>query len=211
MVSLLLVSVFAVGLGAFPTSGARKPGGLQLRRTRQPRRAAVRRADRRDDPVAAVVDAGRRREAVTSDAVRAALSRGIGGWTPLRGHVAPVSVLPTLALLGTRLPELIAGAAIVETVFWLAGLAESLVDSAVALDFPLLAALAVGAAALVLIGSALSDAAAVWIDPPDGTDGMTRPFRIPEPVPASGIRRPMAVDTARDDRARRRALADRGR
>ena len=45
------------------------------------------------------------------------------------------------------------------------GLAESLVDSAVALDFPLLAALAVGAAALVLIGSALSDAAAVWIDP----------------------------------------------
>lgn len=104
-------------------------------------------------------------EAVTSDAVRAARSRGLGGAALLRGHVAPVSVLPTLALLGTRLPELIAGAAIVETVFGWPGLAESLVDSAVALDFPLMATLAVGSAALVLVGSALSDAAAVWIDP----------------------------------------------
>lgn len=166
VVSLLLVSVFAVGLGAFPTSGARKPGedysfgGLvshgvlpyvALTVAMIPWLLLSMRA--------AVV------EAVTSDAVRAARSRGIGGWALLRGHVAPVSVLPTLALLGTRLPELIAGAAIVETVFGWPGLAESLVDSAVALDFPLLAALAVGAAALVLIGSALSDAAAVWIDP----------------------------------------------
>jgi len=39
------------------------------------------------------------------------------------------------------------------------------VDSAVALDFSLLAALAVGSALLVLLGSALSDAAAVWVDP----------------------------------------------
>ena len=89
----------------------------------------------------------------------------IGGWALLRGHVAPVSVLPTLALLGTRLPELIAGAAIGETVFGWPGLAEALVESAVALDFSLLAALAVGSAALVLLGSALSDAAAVVIDP----------------------------------------------
>lgn len=63
------------------------------------------------------------------------------------------------------MPELIAGAAIVETVFGWPGLAQSLVDSAVALDFSLLAALAVGSALLVLLGSALSDAAAVWVDP----------------------------------------------
>lgn len=104
-------------------------------------------------------------DAVDSDAVRGARARGIGGIRLLRGHVAPMSVLPTLALLGTRLPELIAGAAIVETVFGWPGLAQALVDSAVALDFPLLASLAVGSAVLVLIGSALSDAAAVWIDP----------------------------------------------
>ncbi|MBD0021974.1 ABC transporter permease subunit [Gordonia pseudamarae] len=166
VVSLILVSVFAVGLGAFPTSGARYPGEgysfggiishgvlpyIALTVAMVPWLLLSMRA--------AVV------EAVTSDAVRAARSRGLGGAALLRGHVAPVSVLPTLALLGTRLPELIAGAAIVETVFGWPGLAESLVDSAVALDFPLMATLAVGSAALVLVGSALSDAAAVWIDP----------------------------------------------
>jgi peptide/nickel transport system permease protein len=50
-------------------------------------------------------------------------------------------------------------------VFGWPGLAEALVDSAVALDFSLLAPLAVGSAVLVLIGSALSDAAAVSIEP----------------------------------------------
>ncbi|MCV7043643.1 ABC transporter permease [Mycobacterium frederiksbergense] len=100
-----------------------------------------------------------------SDAVRGARARGVHGGALLRGHVAPVSVLPTLALLGTRLPELIAGAAIVETVFGWPGMAAVLVESAAALDFPLLAALTVGAALAVLAGSALSDAAAVAIDP----------------------------------------------
>lgn len=166
VVSLVLVSVVAVGLGWLPTSGARRPGDpytvdgilthailpfIALTVSLIPWLLLSMRA--------AVVDA------VESDAVRAARARGIGGFALLRGHVAPVSVLPTLALLGTRLPELIAGAAIVETVFGWPGLAQALVDSAVALDFPLLASLAVGSAALVLLGSAASDAAAVAIDP----------------------------------------------
>ena len=166
VVSLVLVSVFAVGLGWLPTSGARRPGDdysvdgllthavlpyLALTVSMVPWLLLTMRS--------AVVDAA------ASDAVHAARARGIGGWTLLRGHVAPVSVLPTLALLGTRLPELIAGAAIVETVFGWPGLAQALVDSAVALDFSLLAGLGVGSTILVLIGSALSDAAAVWIDP----------------------------------------------
>ncbi len=166
VVSLVLVSTFAVTLGWFPTSGARRPGDdysvegllthavlpyLALTVSMIPWLLLTMRA--------AVVDA------TASDAVRAARARGVDGWALLRGHVVPVSVLPTLALLGTRLPELIAGAAIVETVFGWPGLAEALVDSAVALDFSLLAALAVGSAVLVLLGSALSDAAAVWIDP----------------------------------------------
>ncbi|MCR5978196.1 ABC transporter permease subunit [Gordonia jinghuaiqii] len=166
VVSLVLVSVFAVGMGMFPTSGARRPGEdysigglvthgvlpyLALTISMIPWLLLTMRS--------AVVDAS------ASDAVRAARARGIGGWALLRGHIAPVSVLPTLALLGTRLPELIAGAAIVETVFGWPGLAQALVESAVALDFSLLAALAVGSAILVLVGSALADGAAVWIDP----------------------------------------------
>ncbi|ANI37885.1 ABC transporter permease [Mycolicibacterium vaccae] len=166
VVSLALVVVVAVGLRWLPASGAAAPGAgytvegvlrhgilpwIALTVSMIPWLLLTTRA-----AVAAGVD---------SDAVRGARSRGVHGWALLRGHIAPVSVLPTLALLGTRLPELIAGAAIVETVFGWPGMAAVLVDSAAALDFPLLAALTVAAAAAVLAGSALSDAAAVAIDP----------------------------------------------
>ncbi|MGW0162013.1 ABC transporter permease [Mycobacterium sp. NPDC003323] len=166
VVAMALVMAVAVGLRWLPASGAAAPGAdytvagvvhhgilpwLALTVSMIPWLLLTMRA---------AVAAG-----VESDAVRAARARGVHGWALLRGHVAPVSVLPTLALLGTRLPELIAGAAIVETVFGWPGMAAVLVQSAAALDFPLLAALTVGAALAVLAGSALSDAAAVAIDP----------------------------------------------
>lgn len=100
-----------------------------------------------------------------SDPVRAARARGISGWPLLSGHIWPAAILPTLALLGTRLPELIAGAAVVEAVFGWPGVADALVTSATALDFPLLAVLTMASAAAVLVGSALSDAAAVLLNP----------------------------------------------
>lgn len=164
--SLLLVAVFAVSLRALPTSGARTPGEphsvtgllthsvlplIALALSQVPWLLLSMRS--------AVVDA------VRSDAVRGARARGAHGVVLLRGHVLPVSMLPTLALLGTRLPEVIAGAAVVEVVFGWPGVAAALVDSAAALDFPLFAALSLLAAAAVLVGSALSDAAAVWLDP----------------------------------------------
>lgn len=166
VVSLALVVVVAVGLRWLPASGASAPGAgytldgvvrhgilpwIALTVSMIPWLLLTTRA---------AVVAG-----IDSDAVRGARARGVHGWALLRGHIAPVSVLPTLALLGTRLPELIAGAAIVETVFGWPGMAATLVESAAALDFPLLAALTVAAAATVLAGSALSDAAAVAIDP----------------------------------------------
>ena len=166
VISLALVAVVAVGLRWLPASGASDPGDdytvggvlthgvlplIALTVSQIPWLLLTMRT--------AVV------QACGSDAVRAARARGVHGWALLRGHIAPVSVLPTLALLGTRLPELIAGAAIVETVFGWPGMAAVLVESAAALDFPLLAALTVGSALAVLAGSALSDAAAVTLDP----------------------------------------------
>ncbi|MDF2824533.1 MAG: oppB 1 [Mycobacterium sp.] len=166
VVSLALVTVFAVGLRWLPTSGARPPGGDYTAAglttyAALPLIALV----ASQIPWLLLTTRTAVMEARSSDAVHAARARGVHGWALLRLHIAPVSVLPTLALLGTRLPELIAGAAIVETVFGWPGVAAVLVDSAAALDFPLLAALTVGAALAVLLGSALSDAAAVAVDP----------------------------------------------
>ena len=166
VVALGLVLVVAVGLRWLPASGAVSPGA-DYTVAGVARHAVLPWIALTVSQIPWLLLATRTAVAasVQSDAVRGARARGVHGWALLRGHVAPVSVLPTLALLGTRLPELIAGAAIVETVFGWPGMAAVLVESAAALDFPLLAALTVGAALAVLAGSALSDAAALAIDP----------------------------------------------
>lgn len=166
VLSLGLISLFAVGLRVFPTSGAGRPGdpytvaGLVTHAMLPFVALTVSLIPWLLMTIHASVS-----DAVTSDSVRGARSRGINGLQLVRHHLLPISVLPTLALIGTRLSELIAGAAVIESVFGWPGLAGVFVESAVALDFPLLAALTVAAALLVLAGSALSDAVTVFIDP----------------------------------------------
>lgn len=103
--------------------------------------------------------------AVSSDPVRAAVSRGIPWRRVVTGHVLPQSLAPLVTLAGVRLPELIVGAVLVEEVFAWPGLAAALVTSARVLDLPLLAFLTVASTALVLVGSLLADVAYLHLDP----------------------------------------------
>ncbi|MFC0314853.1 ABC transporter permease [Gordonia phosphorivorans] len=166
VLSLLLVAVFAVAGAWFPTAGAATPG-LEAGGTDLLWHAVLPWAALTVSQLpwltltvrTAVADAA------GTDPVTAARARGISGRRLLVGHVWPAAAGPSLALLGTRLPEVIAGAAIVEAVFGWPGVADALVTAATGADFPLLATLAMAAAGFVLAGSALSDAAAVALDP----------------------------------------------
>lgn len=75
----------------------------------------------------------------------------------LLGHALRSGLLPVLTLVGSRVPELITGALLVETVFSWPGIASATVEAATAADFPLLAALTTLATAAVLAGNLLSD------------------------------------------------------
>lgn len=103
--------------------------------------------------------------AVASPAVRGARARGVGPVRVVTGHVLPVSLAPLVTIVGARLPELVVGAVLVEEVFGWPGLAAAVVDSARALDFPLLATLTVATTGAVLLGSLLADAAYLLLDP----------------------------------------------
>lgn len=106
-----------------------------------------------------------------SDAVKGARARGLPRRVVALGHVVPVSIAPFLALCGARLPELVVGATVVETLFGWPGLGAATVDAARALDFPLLAMLTVLITAIVLLGNLAADTAAVLIDPRIDADG----------------------------------------
>lgn len=110
-------------------------------------------------------------DSLAEDPVRGARARGVPERTVLLGHALRSGLLPVLTLVGSRVPELITGALLVETVFSWPGLASATVEAATSVDFPLLAALTVLATIAVLVGNLLSDLLYGWADPRVGFDG----------------------------------------
>ncbi|MFD8748366.1 ABC transporter permease [Streptomyces sp. NPDC059616] len=110
-------------------------------------------------------------DALDEDPVRGARARGLRERTVLLGHALRSGMLPVLTLIGSRVPELITGALLVETVFSWPGIAAATVQAATSVDFPLLAALTVLATAAVVLGNLLSDLLYAIADPRVGFDG----------------------------------------
>lgn len=110
-------------------------------------------------------------ESLTQDYVVGARARGLPERTVLLQHALRTSLLPFLTLVGARLPELVTGALLVETVFSWPGIAKATVDAALAVDFALLGALTVLLTAAVLLGNLLADVLYALADPRVGLDG----------------------------------------
>ncbi|MFJ4716295.1 ABC transporter permease [Streptomyces sp. NPDC088785] len=110
-------------------------------------------------------------DALADDPVRGARARGLAPRTVLLGHALRSGLLPVLTLIGSRVPELITGALLVETVFSWPGIAAATVRAATSVDFPLLAALTVLATLAVLAGNWAADLLYGIADPRVGFDG----------------------------------------
>lgn len=157
--ALLAVWLFALQLDVLPAGGLTDPGsdrvtpGSLLRHLALP--AAVLTVSQLPWFVLYVRQGVS--DALHEDAVRGARARGLSERTVLLGHALRSGLLPVLTLAGTRVPELITGALLVETVFSWPGIAAATVRAATATDFPLLAALTVLSALAVLAGNLLAD------------------------------------------------------
>lgn len=166
-VGLVAVWVFAVWLGWLPTGGATTPGadavavGDVLRHAVLP--VLVLAASQL--PWFALVVRDATRDALAGLPVRAAWARGIPRSRLLRDHAVRPALLPLLTVLGVRVPELITGAVLVETVFSWPGIASATVESALRLDFALLAALTVLTTVLVVLGNLAADVGYRLVDP----------------------------------------------
>ncbi|WP_432557383.1 ABC transporter permease [Granulicoccus sp. GXG6511] len=172
VVALGAVTVGALMLGWFPAGGATPVGGTPtmssvLRHLALP--ALV--LGISQTPWLLLTVRAEITSALASDAVRAAVARGVPWRRVVTGHVLPPSLAPLATLVGIRLPELIVGAVLVEEVFAWPGLAAALVTSARTLDLPLLAFLTVVSTALVLLASLLADIAYLYLDPRVRADG----------------------------------------
>lgn len=172
IIALGSVLVLAVTLGLFPGSGLTDPGGAitaesTVRHLALP--ALVLGISQVPWLILGLREAIIR--AAAGDAVRGARARGLPRRVVDLGHILPMAAAPFFALIGARLPELLIGATVVETVFAWPGLGDATVDSARALDFPLLAVITVLTVGLVLVGNLAADAAAIAVDPRIEGDG----------------------------------------
>ncbi len=110
-------------------------------------------------------------ESFTQDYVVGARARGLPERRVVIGHGLRTSLLPFLTLVGSRVPELITGALLVEVVFSWPGIAKATVDAGLNLDLSLLAACTLLLTAAVLLGNLLADVLYVFADPRVGVDG----------------------------------------
>jgi peptide/nickel transport system permease protein len=120
-VALILVYVFATGLGWFAAGGF--PGwdaGLW-----PALRALILPAVALALPQAAILTRVTRSallETLDADYVRTARAKGASRWRALTAHALPNALIPVLTILGLQFSFLLAGAVIIENVFYLPGL-----------------------------------------------------------------------------------------
>ncbi len=164
--SLMMIYVFAVQLNWFPVFGASSPNaenpildrihhlilpaavlGLELA-------AALTRYTR-----ASLI------EVMRADYMRTARAKGLREWAVIISHGLKNALIPIITVIAFRLPYLISGAVVIETVFQWPGLGSLTLTAANQKDYPLILALTMAVTILVVISSFFADLAYSIIDP----------------------------------------------
>ena len=169
--ALMLVLVFSVNLGWFPTSQTRSldydllSGPQQL-------------VDRLwhlilplfvlgIESVAGTSRYVRNRllEVLSEEYVLAARARGLRERAVILRHALRNALIPVVTLYGMRLPFLLGGAVLVERVFAWPGMGLLAVEAIGARDYPIILATSMMAAVLVVLGNLLADVTYAIVDP----------------------------------------------
>lgn len=104
-------------------------------------------------------------ENTDSDYVTTARLKGVPWRDVVRRHVLPNSLLPLIVVFGVNLAFLVGGTVVIENVFSVPGVGSLLVSSVSTRDFPVVQALTLLFAALVLLVNLITDVVHVTFDP----------------------------------------------
>ena len=153
---LLLILVFSINLGWFPTTGTGGWRGLVLP------------AFTLGFVSAALISRLTRSsllEVMQEDYVRTARSKGLNGWRVLIGHALKNALIPVVTILGLQFGNMLAGAVVTETVFSRPGLGRLVVNAILWKDFPLIQGTVLFIAVMYVLVNLIVDVSYAWIDP----------------------------------------------
>ena len=169
--ALMLIMVFSVNLGWFPTSQTRSMNYDDLT-------AMGKLLDRMWHlalPVSIMGLAGaagtarymrsRLLEVLNEDYIMAARARGFRERTVIVKHALRNALIPIITIYGMSLPFLLGGAAIIETIFAWPGMGRMTVSAVGGRDYPIIMATVTIAAILTVLGNLLADLTYAAVDP----------------------------------------------
>lgn len=157
----LTVSVFAVGLGWFPSYGLADGFAGWLHSLTLP---AISLAVIASGLLARITRATAR-EQLAADHVQTAIARGLSRPRLVRSHVLRNSAGPVISAAGLQIASLLAGAVVVEQAFGLGGLGQLLIDSVLQKDFPVVQAVCLLLVTAFVLLNLLADLLVARLDP----------------------------------------------
>ncbi len=128
---IVLILLFAVRLGWFPTSGLNSPTGLVLPAITLGAFAAA---------SIARLTRSAMLEVLGQDYVRTARAKGLGERSVVRGHALRNALVPVVTIMGLQFGTLLGGSVVTETVFALPGIGRLIIQSIGNRDYPVVQA-----------------------------------------------------------------------
>ena len=104
-------------------------------------------------------------DTLNRDFVKTARSKGVPEWRVLYSHVFRNSLGPVMVLLAFRLPLLVGGSILVETVFQWPGIGTTIIAAVTASDYPVIMVVSMIIAMVILVASFLVDIVKSLLDP----------------------------------------------
>jgi peptide/nickel transport system permease protein len=135
--AVLLILIFALTLGIFPSTATAPPGSGFFEEVWYLILPSLCLVFVLFGYIARMARAGTV-EALDADYTRTAMIKGLPQRTVVRRHVLRNSLLPTIAVVATQLGYLFGGLVVIELIFNYNGLGQTLVEAAQQKDFPLL-------------------------------------------------------------------------
>lgn len=103
--------------------------------------------------------------ALAQEHIRTARARGLGTGAIIARHALRPALVPVVSYLGPAAAGLLTGAVVIETVFALPGLGRYFVQGALNRDYPLIMAVILLYAALIIVFNLIADLLYGWLDP----------------------------------------------
>jgi ABC-type dipeptide/oligopeptide/nickel transport system permease component len=153
---IMLILVFAVQFGMFPTSGREGLDSLVLPAVTLGLTLAGRNARLVRSSML---------EVLNEDYVRTARAKGLSEGRVIGKHALKNALLPVLTVVGLELGHLLGGAVVVETVFAWPGIGLLAVQSVLGRDYPVVQAIIIISALVFVLTNLLIDLLYTWLDP----------------------------------------------